>query len=114
VEVKQKEKEHLVLELEDGWNADGKRAVLTNKRIFFTKKGRIISEINLKHIAKVYLDMSFLGVMSMKIRIFGDRIITTTFKCNGPKAILGSSYIQPKQKAITQRWVNAINRLLPK
>jgi len=109
-----KKNEHVVLELENGWNVDGKKAILTNKRILFTKKDKIVSEINLNHIAEVIPDISFLGVTSMKIRIFGGREVATTFRCGDLKAVLGSSYILPKQKTITQRWVNTINKLLPR
>jgi len=112
--VEFREGERLVLELDDGWVTDYGKAVLTDRRLIFTKGEDTTLEINLKHIGKVHSEVSFLGVVSMKIRIFGGQVFKVTFKCEGPKAILGSSYTMPKQKEITRRWVDTIDRLLPR
>ncbi|HIE14224.1 TPA: hypothetical protein EYP70_03015 [Candidatus Bathyarchaeota archaeon] len=105
--------EHLVLSLENEWKANNQNILLTNERILFIRDENITSEIRLNHIAEAYVAPSFLGAPSIKIRIFGGRIIKVTFQCVGPRAVFGTSYILPKQKAIAQRWVRAINRLLP-
>lgn len=121
--------EKIILKLgEDEYIGWRKNLILTNKRLIFLKKDKIDSEIPIDEIAEVFPHLVWVRIStmkgllrngrepSMKIILKNGREVSIIFFCRGIKALkgalLGRSYLIPKQKSIINRWVNAINNLI--
>ena len=91
--------------------------MLTNKRlIIFRKKGFFkstyikTSEIPIKQIIEAYADVSFSGCL-MKITRENGKWECRLGVPDSPRQLLYGT-LDAKQRSITDRWVNAINRFI--
>jgi len=83
--------------------------VLTKKAIYFLKDNEIDSEILLDQISEVYPDAQALGNPYIRLKFKNGGGASIFFGVASPKMFLGALYVIGKQKALTERWVNAIN-----
>lgn len=93
------------------------KLLLTNKRlIIFRKKGFFkstyikTSEIPIKQIIEAYADVSFSGCL-MKITHENGKWECRLGVPDSPRQLLYGT-LDAKQRSITDRWVNAINRFI--
>ena len=93
------------------------KAILTSKRlVIFQKKGWIkeswkkLVEIPLEEIVECYSESRTFTGWFMKFRVKGGDWGMVTFPSTGANLLVGGVYGHEKsQKAVTDRWINAIN-----
>ena len=119
------EGEEILLRLEKGWYAIRhgekyewskaffrfelrRKLILTNKRILFLKEEKLASEIPLDQIIEAYPDVQGIGNHYIRLKLKDGGGASIFFVVLSPKMLLGAPYMIGKQKALTDRWINAI------